>query len=776
MRRIRILCLSLALLLVLGGCLAVAGDAAALDSAEWALSDAADEDAFEMPEILALSGAGEEANDGETAGEAAESPEEGSETPGTGEEEQPGDREETTEEPAEESTELTALILPETVSIGVGEKLRLRPEPVPAGAVYGLSFTGGGEFASVSDDGVVRGLKKNGEQTVVVTADNGVTASVKVAVKAAPKKVTLKASTKHLEVGETVQLTYKLPKKTAGSCTFSAEKNDILTVTPEGLVTALSPGTVKITGTTYNGKKGTIKVTVLPPFQITFMNIGRNDGILIRCGGESAFIDSGTHGRGVQAAKYMKKQDVKHLKYYIGTHAHKDHVGGAPAIIAAIKTDTVIVSHSGTKSAIKKYAETSAERKALKKVKFKVMKRGKTFTLSSAVFEVLGPVKLVHARPTEVAENGNSLILKLTFGENTFLLTGDASGSELSDVQKKNPGCMKVQVLKNPHHHGKQEYAVKKAKPKITVISTGSSDLPTSDYVRFIKKRGSKVYITASNRNGHVTISSDGVNLTVNAEKIKTERHKSPERLAALRAFALMCAMDRSDLRQFLLHLVLRGDGHRGAHAGDADGRGHAGAAHALRQGPPLGQAADEVAGEGVAGGGGVHGVGPEGLLAHGLHAPGRHLVGDAAGAAQGDQHREAGVLFVQRVPGPLGLVAAGALAGLDLVHQQPGQLAEVHFLQAVVEGGGVQHDAHAPGMGGVHDLGHAVDFVLQHQPVALAEVGQGLLHLGGVDAAVRAAVEQYAVLALAVHLDDGVALHAVDGLQPGGVHAVGLQ
>lgn len=533
MKRIRILRLALALLLVLGGCLAVAEDAVALDpsqqapeSAEWALSDAADEEAFEVPEILALSGAEDEANDAETPEEGgaapeegAETPEDSAETPEAGEEEQAGDGEEATEEPAEESTELRALVLPETVEIGVGEELRLQPEPEPAGAVYGLSFSGGGKYASVSDDGVVTGLKKNGSQTIVVTADNGVTASVKVAVKAAPKEVTLKASTKHLEVGETVQLTYKLPKKTAGSCTFSAVKNDVLTVTPEGLVTALSPGTVKITGKTYNGKKGTIKITVLPPFQITFMSIGRNDGILIRCEGENAFIDSGTHGRGVQAAKYMKKQDVKQLKYYIGTHAHKDHVGGASAIIKAIKTDEVIVSHSGTKSAIKKYAETSAERKALKKVKFRVVKRGDTFTLGSAVFEVLGPVKLVHARAKDVAENGNSLILKLTYGENTFLLTGDATGSELVDVQKKNPGCMKVQVLKNPHHNGRQDYAVKKAKPKITIISTSKSDLPTSDYVRFIKKRGSKVYITASNKHGDVTISSDGVNLTVKTQK-----------------------------------------------------------------------------------------------------------------------------------------------------------------------------------------------------------------------------------------------------------------
>ena len=50
-------------------------------------------------------------------------------------------------------------------------------------------------------------------------------------------------------------------------------------------------------------------------------------------------------------------------------------------------------------------------------------------------------------------------------------------------------------------------------------LPTASSALPTSDYVRFIKKRGSKVYITASNRNGHVTISSDGVNLTVKTQK-----------------------------------------------------------------------------------------------------------------------------------------------------------------------------------------------------------------------------------------------------------------
>ena len=140
-------------------------------------------------------------------------------------------------------------------------------------------------------------------------------------------------------------------------------------------------------------------------------------------------------------------------------------------------------------------------------------------SLGSAVFEVLGPVKIVKTSTAAGAENGNSLILKVTYGENTFLLTGDATGSELVDVHKAKPGCLKAQVLKNPHHNGRQDYAIKKVKPKITIISTSKSCLPTSSYVKYIKKKGSKVYITASNKHGHVSIASDGKNLTVTTQK-----------------------------------------------------------------------------------------------------------------------------------------------------------------------------------------------------------------------------------------------------------------
>ena len=67
--------------------------------------------------------------------------------------------------------------------------------------------------------------------------------------------------------------------------------------------------------------------------RVHFMDIDRNDGILIECDGEAAFIDSGTHDYGVKAVGYMQSAGVEKLTYYIGTHAHRDHVGGGAPIL-----------------------------------------------------------------------------------------------------------------------------------------------------------------------------------------------------------------------------------------------------------------------------------------------------------------------------------------------------------------------------------------------------------------------------------------------------------
>ncbi len=411
------------------------------------------------------------------------------------------------------------VIVQEDITLGVGDTLQLDPVVEPADAVYRkLLFSSSKKrVASVSGHGLVTARKK-GEAVITVKAGNAV-ARVNVHVLKAPKRVTLTAERKKLSVGDTVQLFTVIPGNTMATWRYSVSPKGVAKVSYDGLLTARKPGIATVTVTTHNGVTASVELKVLPQFEITFMDIGRNDGILIQCGGEYAFIDSGMRGQGLQAAKYMKEHDVDHLRYYIGTHAHRDHVGGAPAIMAAIDTDEVIVSHSKVFQKIKVFAENSDERKAVNNVGSRVVSVGSTFKLGDAVFEVVGPVRILSCNPGDTAENANSLVVKLTYGKNSFLLTGDATGSELTEIERRNPGCMKAQVLKNPHHHGTQKYAVQVSDPEIVVFSTVSSRLPTSEYLRYIRDRGADYYITASNRDSHVTMISDGRKLKIKTAK-----------------------------------------------------------------------------------------------------------------------------------------------------------------------------------------------------------------------------------------------------------------
>lgn len=516
MKYAKLLCLVLAMLLTLGGCLAEAGEelsAQAVDQPveEFELSLAEDgiaaEDGSLAEDDAAVSAEAEE----EPPAEVVETPVEPTVEPSV----------EPTAEPTPEPIVPQRIVVPKKVVLGAGERLQLEPEVQPADAVYdGIIYKSSNtKYVKVTPSGrIIAGKKSAGKTAYVVVKAGKVAVKIKVVVKKAPKQISLEADHTRLRIGETLQLTAALPKGAVGKYTWSVSPKGILDLSEDGLVEAIKPGKAKVTVRTYNNKKASVTLTVMPAFEITFMNIGRNDGILIQCDGEYAFIDSGMHGQGTQAVKYMKKQEIKHLKYYIGTHAHRDHVGGAPAVIAAFDTDLVIVSHSDTYKKIKDFAENDAERKATRAVDYRSVDMGDTFTLGSAKFEVLGPTHIYKCKTGDVAENANSLVLKLTYGKNSFLLTGDATGTEITEIERANPGCMEAQVLKNPHHNGQQKYIVQLCKPQIVIFSTSSGSLPSSSFLSYVRDRGADYYITSSNRDGDVIIASDGEKLTVTTE------------------------------------------------------------------------------------------------------------------------------------------------------------------------------------------------------------------------------------------------------------------
>ena len=437
-----------------------------------------------------------------------------------------GTEEETPEAPGEdelpageEPPQLLKLTLPKKLTLGVKEKVQLQPIPEPLDAAYSLKWKSSDrKIVRVSKSGLVTGVRK-GRATITVTAENGVKAKVRVVVKRAPKKLTLKADRTELEVGQTAALSCKLPWNCAGGYSCALSKKKVASLDEDGVLTALKPGMVTVTATAYNGVSASLEITVLPRFEITFLNVGRNDGILIRCDGEYAFIDSGLHSQGERVSDYMRQRGIDRLKYYICSHGHEDHIGGGTAILAALEVDEVLINRPETEAAFKSFAETDEEEAAVERARYRVARVGETYRVGSAELRVLGPVNIRRVSTRKIAENNNCLILRLSYGKSSFLLTGDGSGTEFKDIEATNPGALRSQVYKNAHHYGRVDEAVEFSAPEIVVFSTSADHLPSSDFISSLKRRGCTIYITAPNRNGSITMTSNGGKLTVTTER-----------------------------------------------------------------------------------------------------------------------------------------------------------------------------------------------------------------------------------------------------------------
>lgn len=150
--------------------------------------------------------------------------------------------------------------------------------------------------------------------------------------------------------------------------------------------------------------------------EVTFLDVGQADAALIQCDGHSMLIDGGNAADSSKMYTVMKNRKITELDYVIGTHAHEDHIGGLAGALnyASVKTAYAPVTTCDSK-AFQNF------RKAVEKhgVSLTVPKKGETFSLGSAECKIL-------AVNSESDANNTSIVLRITFGDISFLFTGDA--------------------------------------------------------------------------------------------------------------------------------------------------------------------------------------------------------------------------------------------------------------------------------------------------------------------------------------------------------------
>lgn len=169
---------------------------------------------------------------------------------------------------------------PVAVKLGVGETFAI---PEIAGTEEAVYTSANARVATVSAAGVIKG-KKRGSTTVVATRGE-TSVEYAVSVVKAPKKIkfTKKKVTLGFDagqnLGEQAQLAIKLTAGSSSKITYYGYNRGVVSVSEDGVVTAVGVGTTKVTARTYNKKKAKITVKVLPApgsvaLKTTSLNLG----------------------------------------------------------------------------------------------------------------------------------------------------------------------------------------------------------------------------------------------------------------------------------------------------------------------------------------------------------------------------------------------------------------------------------------------------------------------------------------------------------------------
>lgn len=257
---------------------------------------------------------------------------------------------------------------------------------------------------------------------------------------------------------------------------------------------------------------------------VRFLDVGQGDSELITLpNGETILIDSGD--RGSPTVALLKKYDVREITLIIATHPHADHMGEMRDVMRAFKVREFW--DSGFNHPTKTYGDMLQEIKD-QGIKFATPKRGDMRTFGGVLVEVLNPAD----QPPDDNPNNASIVARFSFGEKTFLFTGDAEDYEnpakhsaWEQMLGTERGKLHVDLLKAAHHgssNGTTREALDAVKPSILIISCAAGNdyhHPHPKVMRMLEQERDRIKLYRTDLEGTITAVCDGHTIEMSSEK-----------------------------------------------------------------------------------------------------------------------------------------------------------------------------------------------------------------------------------------------------------------
>ena len=250
--------------------------------------------------------------------------------------------------------------------------------------------------------------------------------------------------------------------------------------------------------------------------EISYLDVGQGDSAYIRVNDFDILIDAGPRSDSDKLMEQLKEKNIDDFEIVIATHPHEDHIGGMTKVFSEYDVESFYMPKSTSTTKTFENMINAVKNEGLK---VQVIKEGMSFDLGDgAKLEVYSPIQDSYDNL-----NNYSPIMKLIYGNNSFIFTGDAEKEVEEEVLEKYSNNLKADVIKFGHHGSStssSEAFIEAISPKYGIISCGvdnSYGHPHREVLEVINKMNIKTYRT--DKQGEITITSDGSNIDIKTEK-----------------------------------------------------------------------------------------------------------------------------------------------------------------------------------------------------------------------------------------------------------------
>jgi len=291
-----------------------------------------------------------------------------------------------------------------------------------------------------------------------------------------------------------------------------------------GCSTGVGPGTTAPPTDSDLSQSPTVTETANGTVEVHFINVAQSvSTLIVGPTGETMLVDTG-HYRddGEYVIQYLKRHNIDRLDYLVTSHNDADHIGGHAVVIEYYETkangigavyDPGIAASTQT---YEEYLDAIEEHD----VTLYETREGDSIPFEGVDVDLLGP-------PEPYLENGarneNSIVLKLTHGQTSFLLSGDAEDDQEAYLVDTYGDELEATVLKAGHHgssSSSSEQFLDTVSPQAVIVSSAYDSQyghPTEEVLQRFAARSLATFWTATH--GDIMLVSDGQGVSVRTQR-----------------------------------------------------------------------------------------------------------------------------------------------------------------------------------------------------------------------------------------------------------------